>query len=136
MLQHRVRQLVAHPSDESCGENCTHHVAVRDLAERMAGEQSECGGRRLLRDPHGCRFDDAVTGDFVFECLALDDEGDDVATFQFVDIHERCIGGCAMSTEDNVALLACRRCSGPLSDAFVEDRISDAEEDGRTQFQF
>ena len=81
MLQRRVRRREVNPSGASFGENGAHHVAVRDLAKRMAGKkcQRRCGG--LLRDPYGGRLHNAVTRNFVLVCLVLDREGDDVATF-------------------------------------------------------
>ncbi|MEY3290180.1 MAG: hypothetical protein RLY19_271 [Actinomycetota bacterium] len=136
MLQRRARQQEVDPSDASFGENGAHHVAVRDLAKRMTGEKGQCRRRSLFRDPHGSWLDNAVTRDFVLVRLVLDREGDDVTTLQFVDVHERCIGRCAMPAKNNVSLFAGCWCAGPLSDAFVEDRISNPHVNGCFQFQF
>ena len=104
MLQRRVQQQAVNPSDESFGEDCAHHVPLRHSADRVAGEQCQRWRRSLLGDPDSRRLHDAMSRDFVLVCLVLYLKRNHITALQFVNVQKWCVGRCAMSAKNYVAV--------------------------------
>jgi hypothetical protein len=72
----------------------------------MTGEQGERRSTGLIGDPNRRWLHDTVARHFVFEGLFVDNNGNDVTTFQFVNIEKWSIGRCPVSTKNEVSILS------------------------------